>query len=227
MQKTGDRRPSGLWRPDQQTALSYFFIDSSKVDGASPHLIPPHPHPKPKPNPAAPPGSPRHSHCRPPVSHPLPLFFSQHYRGPVPMATLHMLFAESVISARTYVFAEHLSNEREWIRIERVPTLLEALSQPFDDTAEEPEVGQESSLSSVSNAPAAWTAPARSRQSMDAGQPGLKLPMVGAPAGASAPAPAQPLLDEHAPVAFHAPCVATSRVDVTLLPANVSVSWSQ
>jgi hypothetical protein len=116
-----------------------------------------------------------------------------------------MLFAERVISARTYVFAEHLSSAREWVRIERVPTLLEALSQPFQPGEEHATgAGVSSSLS---------------------GAPSAGQPMATAPAASSsAPAPAQgPLLDEHAPKAVHAPCVATPRVDVTLLPANVSV----
>ena len=67
------------------------------------------------------------------------LFHAQHYRGPVNLKTLRILFAEEVITGRTYVFAEHLSKDREWVRIERIPVLLEALkTSPAQEQQEPP-----------------------------------------------------------------------------------------
>lgn len=152
-------------------------------------------------------------------------FLPQNYRGPIPLATLHMLFAEHVISARTYVFAEHLSHEREWVRIERVPTLLDALSKPFEQLGENLEnlIQEASSLPHACSASANWLAPC-SRQSVGPGSGDVDS-IVQCPPGYHTPGVAdEPLLDEHAPKAVHAPCVATSRVDVTLQPPNVLVT---
>jgi len=51
----------------------------------------------------------------------------KHYRGPIQLATMRMLYNEEIITRRTYVFAEQISKHREWVRIERLPALLEAL----------------------------------------------------------------------------------------------------
>ena len=140
-----------------------------------------------------------------------------------------MLFAEEVITARTYVFAESLSSEREWVRIERLPGLLEALKQPAaaeeeqeehvtgndagNAVANEPQDGEHS----VAQPPSGWQAPQRSRATVDNGQGGLQA--LSTPTSS----PRSTSLDEHAPKADKAPLVATPRVDVTLQPANVSV----
>jgi len=129
----------------------------------------------------------------------------KHYRGPVALGTLRMLFSEGVITPRTYVFAEQLADEREWVRIERLPRLLDALKEPVAPIAEE------SAKDGAEIAPNGWQAPQHSRGSFDVAHDRRK------------DAAAHEPLDAHAPKAAHAPIVATPRVDVTLQPANVSV----
>ena len=59
------------------------------------------------------------------------------YRGPVTKQTLHFLLQTSAISPQTYVFAEHLkeANNNSWVRLKRLPELLEELSKPLDTSA--------------------------------------------------------------------------------------------
>ena len=139
------------------------------------------------------------------------------------LSTLRTLFAEEIITKRTYVFAEHLSSEREWVRIERLPALLEALQQPPAEEqqltpTEEPstDLNREDS---ISKAPTNWTAPQRSRRTSEDGG-GFEAVAL---AAAGAPSTAGASLDAQAPKVAHAPIVATPRVDVQLQPANISV----
>ena len=53
------------------------------------------------------------------------------YRGPVSEETLHLLFATEAITRSTYVFADHLSADHSWIRLKRLPDLLDQLMQPL------------------------------------------------------------------------------------------------
>ena len=39
----------------------------------------------------------------------------QAYRGPVDMATLHYLFSSHAIGSTTYVYAEHLADNHQWV----------------------------------------------------------------------------------------------------------------
>jgi len=125
------------------------------------------------------------------------------YRGPISKRTLHYLFNTQAISRNTYVFTEELTETRQWIRIRKLPTLLEELQRPLPSA----ELGVE-------------------HQPMPppAYQPGLAQ-SAGATSlsdSSSGVARGEASLDASAPLVNDSPMVATPRHNISMSPANLN-----
>ena len=129
----------------------------------------------------------------------------QAYRGPISKRTLHYLFNTQAISRNTYVFTEDLTETRQWIRIRKLPALLDELQQPLPSA--EAGVEQQLTPSAISQREPGQASDATS---------GLESSGLGTPCR-------QANLDGAAPLVNDSPMVATPRHIISMSPANLNV----
>uniref|UniRef100_A0A7S4F5H1 Rho-GAP domain-containing protein n=1 Tax=Chrysotila carterae TaxID=13221 RepID=A0A7S4F5H1_CHRCT len=143
------------------------------------------------------------------------------YRGPVSKQTLHYLFSTHAISRNTYVFTEQLTESREWIRIRKLPHLLEELQKPL--RADGVPVAQSAPPNMDPNAQRAGADAAAAGGGGAHGAPSGRQAEAqsGASGTAAARAAAQLSMDRAAPLAADSPMVATHRVELNMAPANL------
>jgi hypothetical protein len=137
------------------------------------------------------------------------------YRGPVDKHTLHHLFANGLITEKTYLFAEHLGAGHAWTRIKKLPDLLAELSQPVSEPDAD---GADDAGAAEATAPAAsGSGGASSSAESDESPPVLEQRR-------SSSIVDEMRLSEVAPMVPDAPVIATTgRMNVTLvLPADSS-----
>ena len=129
------------------------------------------------------------------------LFFidsNRAYRGPVTTATLRYLLQTQAISTTTYVFSETLAEcNHSWVRLKRLPKLLEELQQPVPAaraTANAPPKPSQSGGPADANAAAASSsaAAAASASASAPAPPAAAVPTLSAnPTAESAATPCQ------------------------------------